>query len=92
MYGKKNVIVKNFQLIKIKNYKNYNTLIIDGEGIEEHFIKNLKFLPNIKYIIFELHTQILSQKRVNLLFKNLKINKINFIDNCFNSFYFKKDV
>ncbi len=89
---KKDKIIKNFQLTDIKNFKKFNTLIIDGEGVEEHYISHLFYLPSIKYIIFELHSSILGKKSVNLIFKNLKKNKFKLIDNCFNSFYFSKDV
>ena len=89
---KKEKKIRNFQLIDIKNYKKYNTLIIDGEGIEEHYIKNLNYLPNIKYIIFELHSDILNKNSIKLIFKNLNKNKFKLVDNCFNSFYFAKDV
>ncbi len=89
---KKEKKIRNFQLVDIKNYKKYNTLIIDGEGIEEHYIKHLNYLPNIKYIIFELHSDILNKNSIKLIFKNLNKNKFKLVDNCFNSFYFAKDV
>ena len=86
------ISIKNFQLEDVCKLKKYNTLIIDGEGVEEHYIKNLNYLPNIKYIIFELHYNILSKSTVDLIFKQLNKKKFKLIDNCFNSFYFRKDV
>ena len=89
---KKKVTKKNYQLTDLYNYKNYNTLIIDGEGIEEHFISHLEFVPEIHHIFFELHFDILGKQSVKTLFENLKKNHFILIDNCFNSFYFKKNV
>ena len=34
--------VSNIQINKIKNFKKFNTLIMDGEGIEEYFFKKFK--------------------------------------------------
>ena len=82
--------VKNINIKKIKNIKSFNTLVIDGEGIEEYFIKNISKLKHIKYIIFELHHNILNKQKVKNLFNILNSNKFKKIDNCFNSYYFKK--
>ena len=46
------IYLDNIYKGKITNFKKFNTLIIDGEGIEDHYIKNLKFANNIKYIYF----------------------------------------
>ena len=87
--GKKRVI-ENISSVEIKTFEEYNSLIIDGEGIEEYFIQNLNHLKNIKYIIFELHFNIFSKNKIEKLFKSLELNKFIFIDKCFNSYYFKK--
>ena len=87
--GKKRVI-ENISSDEIKTFEKYNSLIIDGEGIEEYFIQNLNQLKNIKYIIFELHFNIFSKNKIETMFKNLELNKFVFQDKCFNSYYFKK--
>jgi len=79
---------KNISKNKIKNFNKYNTLIIDGEGIEEHFINNIKKIPNIKYLIFEFHHNIFSNRIKNNLFKILKQNNFKLVSKCFNSYYF----
>ena len=87
--GKKRVI-ENISSNEIKTFEEYNSLIIDGEGIEEYFIQNLNQLKNIKYIIFELHFNFFSKNKIETMFKNLELNKFVFQDKCFNSYYFKK--
>ena len=87
--GEKRVI-ENISSVEIKTFEAYNSLIIDGEGIEEYFIKNLNELKNIKYIIFELHLNIFSKNKIKIMFNNLESNKFTLIDKCFNSYYFKK--
>ena len=87
--GKKKVI-ENISSDEIKTFEKYNSLIIDGEGIEEYFIQNLNQLKNIQYIIFELHFNIFSKNKIETMFKNLELNKFVFQDKCFNSYYFKK--
>ena len=87
--GKKRVI-ENISSDEIKTFEKYNSLIIDGEGIEEYFIQNLNQLKNIQYIIFELHFNIFSKNKIETMFKNLELNKFVFQDKCFNSYYFKK--
>ena len=49
--GKKRVI-ENISSVEIKTFEEYNSLIIDGEGIEEYFIQNLNHLKNIKYLSY----------------------------------------
>jgi len=88
--SKKPIMVKNLTLNNIKDFKSYNTLIVDGEGIEEYFIKNLKKMKNIKYIFFELHHNILNKIQILNIFKNLRMHKFTFVDKCFNSYFFKK--
>jgi len=83
-------IVKNISTNEIKKFKKYNTLIIDGEGIEDYIIKNLYKMKNIKYVIFELHYNFFSKTKVNKMFNNLKLNNFIFKEKCFNSYYFKK--
>ena len=83
--------VKNLHFSRIKDFSKYNTLIIDGEGVEEHFLNNLNRIKNIRYIIFEMHNNILSPRKIKNLFNNLKKNNFVQIDKCFNSFYFKKE-
>ncbi len=87
--GKKKVI-ENISSDEIKTFEQYNSLIIDGEGIEEYFIQNLNQLKNIQYIIFELHFNFFSKNKIETMFKNLELNKFVFQDKCFNSYYFKK--
>jgi len=88
---KKILKVKNININKIKNFKNFNTLIIDGEGIEEYFIKNINKIKSIKEIIFELHYNIFNKFEANNLFSILEKNGFEKVDSCFNSFYFKKN-
>ena len=82
--------IENINKKDVINFDQYNTLIIDGEGIEEYFINNLDKLNYIKHLIFELHYNIFEEKKINLMFQKLK--EFNFIqvDKCFNSFYFVK--
>jgi len=82
--------VDNIHINKIKDFKKYNTLIIDGEGVEEYFLTNLNRIKNIKYIIFELHNHMFTQRKINSIFNNLKKNKFILMDKCFNSYYFQK--
>jgi FkbM family methyltransferase len=89
-YTEQSCKVKNINIKKIKNINSFNTLVIDGEGIEEHFIENISKLTHIKYIIFEIHHNILNKKKVKNLFNILNSNKFKKVDSCFNSYYFKK--
>ena len=82
--------IDNIHINKIKDFKGFNTLIMDGEGIEEYFITNIDQIPNIQNIIFELHNNMFELKKINFLFSNLKKNNFILIDKCFNSYYFKK--
>lgn len=88
---RRKISIKNINYKKIKNLSNFNTLIIDGEGIEEYYLKNLSKLKKIKHILFELHNNLLSKTEVKRIFNNLKKNKFKLADKCFNSYYFKKD-
>ena len=93
-YDKKGKIkkVENIYCKKIFNFKKFNTLIIDGEGIEEYFLNNLNKINHIHHIIFELHNNLFNLKKVNSLFFKLKKNKFILVDKCFNSYYFKKKI
>jgi len=82
--------VDNLHMNRIKNFKKFNTLVIDGEGVEEYFLTNLNKIKNIKYIIFELHNNMFKPKKISFIFSNLKNNNFDLIDKCFNSYYFKK--
>ena len=80
----------NLHFNQIKNFSNYNTLIIDGEGVEEYFLNNLNCIKNINFVIFEMHNNIFSSTKIKYLFNNLKKHNFVQIDKCFNSFYFKR--
>jgi FkbM family methyltransferase len=82
--------ISNISIKKIKDFHQYNTLIIDAEGIEEYFIKNLKNLNNIKYLFFELHYDLFDKREILNIKKNLFKYRFKLIDRCFNSFYYKK--
>lgn len=88
---KKIVKTKNIFYKKIKNFKKFNTLIIDGEGIEEYFVKNIKKLSNINYLIFELHYNIISEQKIKKMFLLLKRNNFYLKESFFNSYYFKRN-
>ncbi len=85
---KRRTSIDNINYKKVKNLSQFNTLIIDGEGIEEYYIKNLPKLKSINYLIFELHNNLLSKIEINKIFNNLKKNNFKLIDKCFNSYYF----
>ena len=82
MYRKTNkkYKLKNLNYKKIKNLNFFNTLVIDGEGIEKHYIENIDKLKKIKYIFFEFHNDIFSDKEKKKIF-----NKLNN-----QSFFFKR--
>jgi len=86
---------KNSVQLKSRHWRIYDSLnaniIIDGEGVEEYYLKNLSKIKNIKYLIFELHNNLLSKSTIKQIFKNLKKNKFKLADKCFNSYYFKKN-
>ena len=92
MYIKKGMKTKinNISSSYIKNFKNFNTLIIDGEGIEKYYIMNLHLFKNIKYLIFEMHYNIFSSLEIKKMFTILEKNNFKIIKKCFNSFFFKK--
>lgn len=86
----KKIKVKNYYYKSIPNLKKFNTLIIDGEGIEEHYLNNINKLPNIKYLIFEFHNDIFINLEKIELFRKLKKNKFVLKDKFINSYYFEK--
>ena len=87
---KNKIYLKNIYKDKVINFKKFNTLIVDGEGIEDYYIKNLNLADNIKYIYFEFHHDILDEDRQKMLFKNLKKNMFYLKDSFINSYYFAK--
>tara|TARA_B100000787_G_C16183991_1_gene293498 strand:+ start:402 stop:1154 length:753 start_codon:yes stop_codon:yes gene_type:complete len=82
---------KNITKNEIIDFNDYNTIIIDGEGIEEHFINNLDKIPNIKHIFFEFHHNIFNEDVKKDLFLVLTSHKFEFVSKCFNSYYFQKN-
>ncbi len=87
---KKKFKLKNINYKSVKNIDNFNTLIIDGEGIEKHYIDNIFVLKKIKHLIFEFHNDIFTKTEKFLIFD--KLNKNGFIlkDSFINSYYFHK--
>ena len=92
MYRKTNrkYKLKNLIYKKVKNINKFNTLVIDGEGVEKHYIENLYVLKKIKYIFFEFHNDIFSNRDRKKIFN--KLNKQGFFlkDSFVNSYYFIK--
>jgi FkbM family methyltransferase len=78
----------NIHFSKIANFHKFNTLIIDGEGIEEHFINNLEKIKNIHHIFFELHHDIFNKNKINNLLNKLKNHNFKLKDKFVNSYYF----
>lgn len=83
--------IENINYQKISDIDDYNTLIIDGEGIEKYIIHNIDSLKKIKYIIFELHLHLLDDYETEEIFN--KLNSIGFIKkfHFLSSYYFVKD-
>jgi len=87
----KNYLVPNNINIKnIKKFKGFNTLVIDAEGDELEYIKNISLVKNMKYIFFELHYNLLTNSQILKIFSTLKKNQFKLKDKYFNSFYFEK--
>ena len=82
--------IKNITKEELTDFDIYNTMIIDGEGIEEHFINNLERIINIKHIFFEFHHNIFSEEYKFQLFSILKKQNFRLTSKCFNSYYFQK--
>ena len=93
-YDKKGKIKKvdNIHINKVFNFTKFNTLIVDGEGVEEYYLSNLNKIGHIHYIIFELHNNLFDLKKVNSFFEELRKNKFILVDKCFNSYFFKKTI
>ena len=87
---KKKIKFKNLFYKKIKKFKNFNTLIIDGEGIENQYVENINKLKNIRHLIFEFHSDIFNENKKNKLFNILGKNNFYLKDKFINSFYFTK--
>ena len=87
---KKKIKLKNLFYKKISNIKKFNTLIIDGEGIEKHYIYNINKLKSIKHLFFEFHNYIFSKNQKKKIFS--KLAKMGFVkkDYFINSYYFTK--
>ena len=88
---KKKIEIKNIDYKKIDKKKKFNTLIIDAEGDEEHYIKSIKNLENINHIFFELHYNLFNKRKITNLLQILKNSNFTLKDKCFNSFYFKRE-
>ncbi len=87
----KKVKVENIISTKVSKFNRFNTLVIDAEGIEKYYIKNIKFLPNIKFLFFELHYDILNLQEIEKI-KNLLVdNNFFLVEKHFNSFFYKKN-
>lgn len=69
IYRKTNKImpIKNINFKKIKNFKLFNTLIIDAEGVEEIYIKNISVIPNIIHLFFEFHDDIFDEQKKSII-------------------------
>ena len=80
--GKK-ISFENIFNNEINSFDDYNTFIVDAEGIEEYYIENLHLLKNIKYLFFELHHNFFTDEktfeRKNLLKSNSYFKLINFL-------------
>tara|TARA_B100001179_G_C18516992_1_gene371085 strand:+ start:235 stop:984 length:750 start_codon:yes stop_codon:yes gene_type:complete len=76
---------------EIGAFNDYNTLIVDAEGIEEYYIENLHLLKNIKYLFFELHYNFFTEEKINNIFRLLNSNNFVQKDKCFNSYFFIKN-
>ena len=87
----KKINFKNLFYRQIRDFNKFNTLIIDGEGIEDYFIKNIKKINNIHHLFFEFHNDIFSEEKKNQLFNILKINKFYLKDKFINTYYFCKN-
>ena len=86
--SKKKVRLKNILFSKVKNINNFNTLIVDGEGIEKHYIENIKTLKKIKFIFFEFHNDIFTETQKSKIFGKLKKDGFFLKDRFINSYYF----
>ena len=88
--SKKKIKLKNILFNKVKNINDFNTLIIDGEGIEKHYIENIKILKKVKFIFFEFHNDIFTNIQKSKIFRKLKQEGFFLKDKFINSYYFIK--
>ena len=88
---KKKIKLKNTSYKKIKKINSYNTLIIDGEGIEKHYIENISVLNKIRFIFFEFHNDIFSDVQKSKIFQKLNSEGFYLKDKFINSYYFIKN-
>ncbi len=84
------ILIKNLEKNKIKNFNNFNTLVIDIEGDEDYYILNINKFKNIKYLFFELHHNLIDNKKISKLMDSLSNNNFYLKDKCFNSYYFER--
>ena len=82
--------VENISSNKILNFNQFNTLVIDAEGMEKYYINNIRFLNNIYFLFFELHYDLLNSKEIENINNILVKNKFILVDKCFNSFFYKR--
>ena len=71
-------------------FNNFNTLVIDIEGDEDYYILNINKFKNIKYLFFELHHNLIDNKKISKLMNSLSNNNFHLKDKCFNSYYFER--
>ena len=83
--------IKNYWYKNLTDLSKFNTLIIDGEGVEKHYIENIKVLKNIRYLYFEFHNDIFTNIQKTNIFSNLKKEKFYLRDKFINSYYFVKN-
>ena len=88
--SKKRFKIENISSNKILNFSQFNTLVIDAEGMEKYYINNIRFLNNIYFLFFELHYDLLNSKEIENINNILVKNKFILVDKCFNSFFYKR--
>ena len=82
--SKKEKFVNNDKVFKIdlenqNNKENYQNIIT--------YINKFK---NIKYLFFELHHNLIGNKKISKLMDSLSNNNFHLKDKCFNSYYFER--
>lgn len=92
VFRKSNKIFKVENIISnnVSNFNKFNTLVIDAEGMEKYYIKNIKFLDNIHFLFFELHYDLLNLKDIKNINNTLVKNNFFLVKKCFNSFFYKR--
>ena len=76
-------IIKDNEIISFTRYE-------DGEGIEKHYIENIKILKKVKFIFFEFHNDIFTNIQKSKIFRKLKQEGFFLKDKFINSYYFIK--